>query len=377
MISEIEGLVLSDIHLGHSNTPTAHIVKNIQKLLNDRTLLSRLKIIWLSGDVFDHGLDLNDPSVYVIRWWIVELLRVAKQYDILVEVLYGTPSHDKRQSQLFVHLNELCEIGAKVRYVSELSIVYIEELDINVLYVPDRARSSNSLVWRDVKRLLTDRRLDKVDFAIMHGFFDFQVPPIARATTDHHIADDYCDIVKYLIFIGHHHTHNSYRIINVPGSTDRLRHGEEEPKGILHFRVTEQHQEVKFIENVGAMKYCTFEMENETAEEAYQIIKAKVGDDKHAFIRIRAPRESPAFHMGKELENVFPTYRITFDEPKNADKNKVGAIQSVIETATKMNRVSLTKGNLRDELLDRIKESNPALLDLSKKLLNGILHGRE
>lgn len=375
MISEIEGLVLSDIHLGHSNTPTEHIVKNIQKLLLNRELLSRIKIIWLSGDVFDHGLDLNDPAVYVIRWWIVELLKVAKEYNILVEVLYGTPSHDKRQSQLFVHLNELCELGAKVRYVSELSIVYIEELDINVLYVPDRARSTNSVVWRDVKRLLADRRLEQVDFAIMHGFFDFQVPPVARGNTDHHIADDYCAIVKHLIFIGHHHTHNNYRHIYVPGSTDRLRHGEEEPKGILHFRVTDQHKEVKFIENKGAMKYCTFMMENETAEEAYQIIKAKIGDDRQAFVRIRAPRESPAFHIGKELANVLPNYRITFEEPKNSDKSKVGAIQSVIETATKMNRVSLTKANLRDELLERVKEVDPAILELSKNLLNGVLNG--
>ena len=375
MIFEIEGLVLSDIHLGHANTPTEHIVKNIQKLIHNRELLSRIKIIWLSGDVFDHGLDLNDPSVYVIRWWIVELLKTAKMYGILVEVLYGTPSHDKRQSQLFVHLNELCEIGAKVRYVSELSIVYIEELDINVLYVPDRARSTNSIVWRDVKRLLADRRLDKVDFAIMHGFFDFQVPPVARGNTDHHIADDYCDIVKHLIFIGHHHTHNSYRHIYVPGSTDRLRHGEEEAKGILHFRVTDEHKEVRFIENKGAMKYCTFEMENETAEEAYQIITNKIGNDKQAFVRIRAPRESPAFHIGKELNNVLPNYRITFEEPKNSDKAKVGAIQSVIETATKMNRVSLTKGNLRDELLEMVKETEPALLELSKNLLNGVLNG--
>ena len=373
--SNIKGIVLSDIHFGHSNTPTEHIIRNIEKLVNKPELLKEIDIIWFSGDVFDHGLDFNDPNIYRILAWFKALAALAKEYDVIIEFLYGTPSHDKRQSAFFEFVNNLFDIGANVTYVSELSIIYNEKLKIHVLYIPDRARSNSSITWRDVCRLLEDRKLKQVDFAITHGFFDFQLPELALSSTDHHLSEAYSKIVKYAIFNGHDHTPKHSLNIWVPGSLDRLRHGEEEDKGMLFFETMGDGIDVKFIKNYGAMKFITLRFDNnETVEDVIEYIDAKVNNDPMAFVRIVAPRESLTFHIGEQLEKVYPRYRITFEEPDREKEKSIGAIATIAENANALSAISLTKNNLRDELLSMVDEVKPEITPLAKFLLNEVLH---
>lgn len=375
-LERLRVLDFSDIHFGHPNTPTSYIILNLDKALSDPAILRDVDILFLSGDIFDRQLDLNDPNVYLIREWIVRTIRKCKQYDIALRVLYGTPSHDARQSMLFEHLNKLCEIGADVKYISELSIEYMERYEVHVLYVPDRSRPSNSIAWRDVRRLLDLYKLEAVDIGIMHGFFDFQLPEIARNSTDHHISDEYLKIVKHVIFNGHDHKPQQKGHIYIPGSFDRLRHGEEEAKGHLDAVITPKDLVVTFVENKTAMPHVTLRLPDVDTklEEVVDEILAKVGNVKKAFIRIITTRNSAIYHSGEKLKQVFPLFHFTFEEPSRAKEKSIGAIPRIIESTTRLSHVSLTKNNLRDELLSRVEVRDPSVLELAKKLIHGVLN---
>ena len=63
-----------------------------------------------------------------------------------------------------------------MKYVDTLSVEHIEEWGINVLYVPDKIRTTVKEVYDDTIDLLKSLALSKVDFCIMHGAFAYQLP---------------------------------------------------------------------------------------------------------------------------------------------------------------------------------------------------------
>src|ERR1700744_5997385 len=65
----------SDVHLGHPQTPTHLIVKNLRQYVfpnNDET--AKLDLIIIGGDLFDEGLMYNDPDVPEIEGVMLSLL---------------------------------------------------------------------------------------------------------------------------------------------------------------------------------------------------------------------------------------------------------------------------------------------------------------
>ena len=51
-------IVTSDIHLGHKNTPTEHIIRSFKThILNDKN--KDIDVLFIAGDLFDHLLYLN------------------------------------------------------------------------------------------------------------------------------------------------------------------------------------------------------------------------------------------------------------------------------------------------------------------------------
>ena len=54
MISDqLRVVVLSDIHLGHPNTPTVEIIKNLNLAFPDNVEANSIDLIFIAGDVFD------------------------------------------------------------------------------------------------------------------------------------------------------------------------------------------------------------------------------------------------------------------------------------------------------------------------------------
>ncbi len=354
-LKEIRGLRLniasiSDIHLNHPNTPTELIVRNLllyafpnQKSTHD------LDIIFIGGDVTHSLMDFASENAILFRKWVAEFLWMCAKHDIMVRIIEGTPLHDWKQSRIFVEENENHSIGCDLKYFTDIHIEHIDRYDIDVLYIPDEIRPSTGATWDRVVELMSERNLDKVDFAIMHGAFAYQLPDVADVKDKVHNEDKYLSIVRHYIFIGHVHTHKPKGKIIPNGSFDRLAHGEEEKKG--HVRLLKGN--IEFIENKGAMRYFQLNVSGMEVDQVIELVGDKLKQNREKFkIKLLANKEDPAFGLVRRLTGlfnfgIFEVERLDKTTKKNA---RIEARAKRVGTLP-----ALTRDNLLDELVKEIE----------------------
>lgn len=351
-MSEINIASISDIHLGAKRTPTSHIVKNLYEAFPDNAETSKLDLITLAGDVFDGLLKLPDDEIREIERWIVYLLRLCKKHNIVLRVLEGTPSHDWKQSIRFVILNEATQIDCDLKYVDQLAIEYIPSLDINVLYVPDEWNDSTEKTYSQVCELMTLKGITKVDYAFMHGQFEYQLPDIVKAPK--HSAEKYLSIVDKLIFIGHVHVFSRYDRIIAQGSFDRLSHGEEGAKGHVRACVrSNTDYEIRFVENKGARIYVTIECVGLSLEETLKTVENRLKDiPDGSCVRVSCLPDNPILTNMDQLVMKWPF--ITFSkiiretdlETKAAEVDEFTELEFIPITITRDNIVTLVMDRL-------------------------------
>lgn len=351
--SEVKIAVFSDIHLGHRRNPTVEIIRNLYAALPDNQETADLDALFFAGDVFDDLLSLTDSDLFEIDMWIAYVLRLCKKYDIVCRVLEGTPSHDWKQSQRFVAINEVAEIGADLKYVKDLSIEYIEKIAKTVLYVPDEWEITTDKTLSQVRELLRAKGLDKVDIGIMHGQFDYQVPDHLRNRIPCHDAKAYLGLVRGVIAIGHVHRFSQYKWIVAQGSTDRLSHGEEEPKG--HVRITlhsDGTRDIRFVETVGAKKFVTVECSGLDVEQTLERLRERVGDlPNGSFVRIDADSDNPVFTNMDILIRNFPTF--TFSKlPRETEEDQ--KIVREAEEEVLFIPITITRDNIVGLMTERL-----------------------
>lgn len=359
---------VTDIHLGHPKTPTTFIIDNLNQAFPNTPETGELDIIFISGDVFDRRLDVPNPDVNEIKLWINRLLRICKKYDILLRVLEGTPSHDWGQSKLFTQINDLVEIEADVKYIDKLDIEYIDKFGITVLYVPDEWNVECDDTWKDVNKLLKEKNLSKVDFSIMHGAMNYQLPPQIKAPT--HIPERYLSITNYYVFIGHVHIHSVYERIIAGGSFDRLGHGDEVTKG--HVRVTvrpNNKNDIVFISNKTAKVYKSIHCKLEELDKTFDYLDKEISKlPEWCFVRIVADKTHPILTNMDVLKIRYPTMR--FDTKHEKDSDIVG--EATINLKGDYIPIAINQRNIRSLLLDRIKDrvDDPFLLSKVEELLD-------
>lgn len=367
-MKEIKLAVVSDIHLGSRRNETEYIIENLNREFADDSSFSQLDLLVLAGDVFDRLLSLSDNCVYAIDSWIMRLLRLCKKHDVILRVLYGTPSHDRDQSQRFVLLNDEARIDADLQYVKELSIEYIEKLNINVLYVPDEWDEDTSETLSQVRELMLSRNLKTVDFAFMHGQFSYQLPPVVKAPK--HDENEYLRLVDKLIFIGHIHTYSQYGRIIAQGSFDRLSQGEEEAKGHVRAVVRSRDDfEIVFHENKNARKYITIECEYLSLEQTLQKVHSVVDhlpDGSH--VRLSCSKDNPIVTEMEQLVRYRPL--ITWTKIIRTQDDNVNTIQDD-EINDEYVPIQITRDNINKLVMTRasLKTSDPKLLSLAEKIL--------
>jgi hypothetical protein len=307
---------VSDVHYFHPKTPTGHIVRNMLKAFPDNDTTGLLDAIFIVGDLFDQITHLADPNARMVKVWAVNFLKMCARRDIKVRVLEGTPKHDRTQNSLLMDMAQLAEIPVDIRYVTKLEIEYMEDFGINILYIPDEWSSgswasSTIETQREVKALLAQKGLEKVDFAFIHGAMNYHL----RVVKEHLVHDPvfYESIVQYQIWMGHIHTpeHRGRTIMN--GSFDRLAHGEEHPKGHwrTHTKPNGEYHPV-FIENKGAMIYKTIRLKDLEVDVCMANIKVALkGIPDGSHIRIHADKGHPVIAGMETLKRTYPTYHFT------------------------------------------------------------------
>lgn len=346
---------ISDIHLFHDRVPTLDICNRLRKLFPANESTAELDIIWIPGDVFHRLQMASSDDVATAKLWICDFLRTCKACDVRVRVMEGTPLHDRNQSKMFETLNISAKIFADVRYIPELSIEHIEDWDLHVLYVPDQHRPDPEDTWKDVQALLASHGLKQVDYALMHGCFEYQLPKIMAHSC--HKAKRYLSIVKRWIFNGHHHTHTRFDRIIVQGSTDRLKAGEEEAKGYVRvyedLTLPPEEATIRFCENVDATPFKEIVLKPDDAQDdaSIQAIIKMMDDlppETRFTIKYVANRHQVALSQFKAFSRQLDN-PIKFDHAKSSDLKAVEP--TVIEGAT---NIILTEADIAASLKEQM-----------------------
>lgn len=278
---------ISDVHLGHRKTPTYAIITELEHLVVNRVAMSQLDALFITGDLFDRLLNLPFTDVGVIHQFFIKLLTLAKQFNVKVRVLEGTPSHDWKQSRLLVHINENNQINADLHYVTELSIVEDTSLNLTIGYIPDEWSTGPEAATKEFLELMKTYGHRRIDMLLMHGMFSFQVPPNVKIPS--YDPEVFTDLVRYMIFIGHDHKFKTFENIIVPGSSSRLAHNEEGKKGIIITDILNGVVQNHFVENTLATSYITLNLTEQSDEDCIELIEQAIGSlsAKHAFLKLK------------------------------------------------------------------------------------------
>lgn len=365
--SNLKLAVVSDIHLGHPRNPTSRIIRNLREAFPDNAETAELDIIVMAGDVFDGLLQLPDDEVTDIKAWIAHVLRVCKKHDITLYVLEGTPSHDWKQSKLFQSLNEVTGIGADLKYVKSLSIEYEERHDLWLLFVPDEWTNSTETTLSQVHDLLRAKGLTQVDYAFMHGQFEYQLPAVVKAQK--HSSEEYLKIVKHLIFIGHVHIHSRFERIIAQGSFDRLSHGEEGPKGHVRAYRRGPDHDVVFVENEKALRFVTVKCEAMTLEDTLaEIAKQVEGLPEDSFVRVKGSWDNPIFTSMDTLIRKWPWF--TWDK-QPVDDGEAEVAETLVDDEISYVPITITRDNVGSLLTDRLINAGASsdILAMSQEIM--------
>lgn len=344
--------VISDIHLGHRSNDTTRIIDDLSREIFSKKLLSKINMLFLAGDVFDRLLQLDYPALPEIDTWIARLLIECQKAGVLLRVLEGTPSHDRGQNERFETIYGLIDSKTDFKYVKELSIENIPAFNCNVLYVPDEWRADNAQTFAEIQELLKKNSLKQVDLVIMHGQFEYQLPiKLDRAVV--HDEQAFTKIAKVAIFVGHIHTHSRSGKIIAQGSFDRLRHGEEEPKGYVWASIKSDRISVEFIENKNARIYKTVKVYGLDIQSTLDKIEKELKKlTDYACLRIEGEPGHAIFANFFELQRRFPN--VTFTKlPKDKKTGEAIALPDNNEFA-KWQPIDINKDNIVSLLINRL-----------------------
>lgn len=355
-------LVLSDVHLGHRKTSTKFILKNLYELFQDfspRSRFRNVKIIFVAGDLFDRRLDHTSSDYVEILVFIARLFHFAKDYGIKIRFMEGTPSHDWKQYSLLRPMSSLVKEGLDFRYVDNLEIEHMADLGINILYVPDEWRPTAEETLLEVKDLLKAKGLEKVTIAIMHGMFKYQVHGIPLKDSilaAVHDEQEYLSLVERYINIGHVHKFSFFERIVAQGSTDRISHGEEEPKGLVLMTIDEDKRNDRFvfIQNKGAKIYKSISVDGLDLEQAMaKFDKETKGLPLDSHVRIISRKNHPIVAGLRELQIARSDYNITIKTLEDLEEEG-NLIQSKTVIDTTYTPITITRDNVNTLILEGV-----------------------
>lgn len=229
-IEQISAIILSDLHLGHRRTTTAHMVKSIDHWLieHERDIISANMFI-ISGDVWDRLVNMLTSDIRLVVCVISNIMRVCATHGLVLRILEGTRLHDWGQSNIFQGIAEAYPT-LDYDYVAHLSVEKHKGLGKTILYVPDDLVDERFKLEKMITTLLTNNGLVNADIGVIHTQFPYQLPDLGIDFGD---PDFYNGIINDWVVSGHIHQDSTCGKIVTPGSFDILEHGQTRKKGGL------------------------------------------------------------------------------------------------------------------------------------------------
>ena len=362
------GVQTTDQHCLHPHTPTRHILANLDNFYYKHLNLDEVDFNVLTGDFFHDLASANDPNMLLCQRWIKKHLQICHDKKVHVRILEGTSSHDWGQPELFDILKP--KDTPYIKYINTLSIEYIPELDINVMYVPDNfGHTSTEIIYEQALKLLASHNLKQVDFILLHGGFDYQLPPIANKNGSLYDSIKWSALAKHAIFSGHIHKPSQKLNIHCAGSFDRTAFGEMHPKGAYQFWWGKDKFKAEFWENKNALIYDKIlinrEMSSKQIQKELNTYLAK-NPPKNTHIRLVGGLATTTAGIINDYKEQYPMYFFDVDNVKEDNIE----IDDTLYTPEMYKGVALTETNLVDSLFNFMQ---PTLLQLDDMVDQNLL----
>lgn len=365
-------LSTSDWHTCHRRTPTAHIIKNVERWFYTDVDLNKVDLIVNIGDVFDKYVENdNEDFLYTLDHWKKFGKKAAKAKTI-VRLVEGTTLHDWRQSR-YIQL-AMDEENVDFKYIDKIEIeIFTQFNNLSVMYVPDNmAAKTPDEIWEIALTVLNANGLKKVDLIFIHGGFYFQLPEKGRKHA--HMEERWESIVNIGIFNGHIHIPAfNGNMIRTNGSFDRIRHGEEHPKGGWDATIdtTTKKMEATFYENVNALPYTTIDINildlpEHVVNKVKKLLQSRKWP-KHSQFRIAGGSRAVVGPIVSSLSNEYPDYGFV----EKSETDDVIIEQELYEKSDYVS-VALTPANLFSYLYPEV-EPKVIGTDISESDLLGVL----
>ncbi len=341
----ISYLTLNDLHLGHSRNKTKDLIENLNKyFIVNKSKIDNVDIIFIAGDVYDKLIDSYSEDYILIIDFLTKLIMYCKKYKIKLRILEGTPSHDWKQIRVIDTIIHRLKIDIDFKYVDTLCIENINEYNLNILYLPDEWNDDPLITLNEVKELLKSNNLTKVDIMIAHGQFGYQIPNIVLHNS--HDEEEYLNLVKYFIHIGHIHTHSVFKRILATGSFDRLNQGEEEDKGgVITYLNRSERNSFIFIPNKEAKIFKSLKIKYTELDSVINYVFKKTKNFKDgSFIRLMVEYDNPIKKSLHDIKNKFTRFNISIKTLKSNDEKTSRIIFN------KDFSLNITKDNILDLL---------------------------
>lgn len=366
-------VVISDIHLGLRSNPASEIIDNLYTFFghfSDDAPISKVRAVFFGGDIWHQELGVSSQVLHsFIPFWYA-LLKWALRNKIAIRVLKGTPYHDRDQDETFAILVKAVSPELDYKYIPDLSIEYMEALQMYVGYVPDECRSSAKKTEEDFAKLMVELGIPTVDIAIMHGIFEHQLGNIPHS---HKVFDNtfWLNHVSGYINIGHVHSASRRGRILAQGSFDRGSHGDETPKG-AYYLVEETPGEWApvFIENKGAKQYRTIKVEGDTENTLAMLEKAVEKIPRGSHLRLSGLSTHPLIKNLEFLKKKFPGFTWTKDPISPEEKISKKAVAS----DSPYRACSLTRETIISAIIEEVGSISELPLT-QKDTLIGLLEG--
>lgn len=346
----------SDEHTLHPHTPTSHILSNIDRLRNEVGADAIDMEVW-GGDLCDDNTYTSNPDYIYLQNWVKEYLHDCHERKRLVRILAGTTSHDWEQPEMFELLKP--KDSPYIKYVDTLSIEYIEEFDIHILYVPDNfGNKPKTEIYNDAVELIASYGLKQVDFIFLHGGFEYQLPPAPNQHDSLYNSKAWSALASKIILSGHIHKPSTRYNIYCSGSLDRLQHGEMHPKGAYHVLFNKSDVIPTFIENKRAMIYDEIKLSpTDTSTDIFIKMEKYLSNDimRGASIRLSGGIAEEVNPVLTDLLMRYPNYRF---DAKNLVSENIVSNEEVYEPEH-FQSVTLSEQNFKESFFRYIGENLP------------------
>lgn len=372
MKKDFFGVQTTDQHCMHPHTPTKHILNNLSDFYYKAINLDEVDLNVLTGDFFHDLAPANDPNMMLCQRWIKKHLQICHEKKVHVRILEGTSSHDWGQPEQFDILKP--KNSPYIKYINTLSIEHIPELDTTIMYVPDNfGHKSTDIIYEQALKLLANHGLTQVDLILLHGGFDYQLPPMANKNGNLYDSIKWSALAKHAIFSGHIHKPSHKLNIYCAGSFDRTAFGEMHPKGAYKFWWSKDTFKAEFWENKNALIYDKILINKEmTAKQVTKELNAYLSKapPKNTHIRLSGGLSSVTGSLINEYKEQYPQYHFDVDNIKEDNIE----IDDTLYTPEMYKGVALNKGNLKDSLFNFMESTLQQNNDIDRLLLEELLN---